>query len=61
LQKGPSQFKDEYQGQEIEVHYDAQNQTARILDSNGNELPTLMAFWFAWYAFHPETDIHTTD
>lgn len=61
LQKGPSQFKDEYQGQDIEVHYDAQNQTARILDSNGNELPTLMAFWFAWYAFHPETDIHTTD
>jgi len=22
-------------------------------------LPTLIAFWFAWYAFHPDTEIHT--
>jgi len=61
LQKGPSHFQDEYQGQQFEVDYDEQNQTARILDADGNELPTLMAFWFAWYAFHPDTEIYTAD
>lgn len=59
LEKGPPQFKDEYQGQQFEVYYDGRNQTARILDADGNELPTLMSFWFAWYAFHPDTEIYT--
>jgi hypothetical protein len=54
-----TQFTDEFQGEQIEVYYDDQNQTARILDAHGNELPTLIAFWFAWYAFHPDTEIHT--
>ena len=59
LKKSPSQFTDEFQGEQIEVYYDDRNQTARILDAHGNELPSLIAFWFAWYAFHPNTEIYT--
>ena len=30
---------------------------ARILDDTGQELPSVIAYWFAWYAFHPDTDV----
>ncbi len=53
--------KDEYRGQQFEVYYDDQNQTARILDANSNKRPTLIALWFAWYEFHPDTEIYTAN
>ena len=59
LKKSASQFTDTFQGQQFEVYYDNRNQTARILDANGDEIPTLIAFWFAWYAFHPGTEVYT--
>lgn len=59
LGKGPPRFHDTHQGQAIEVVFDKKNQTARILDENGKEISTLMAFWFAWYAFHPGTEIYS--
>ena len=61
LAKGPRRFEDEFQGMLFVIEYDGQNQTARIIDANGQEVPTLMAFWFAWYAFHPDTEIFTAD
>jgi len=59
LEMSARKFADQFQGQQIEVVYDDHNQTARILDASGNEIPTLIAFWFAWYAFHPDTEIYT--
>jgi hypothetical protein len=59
LSKGPREFVDEFQGQSFEVRYDKKNKTARIVDENGDEQPTLISFWFAWYAFHPDTEIYT--
>lgn len=44
-------------GQSLQVEFDAKHQTARILDAQGRELPGVVAYWFAWYAFHPETEI----
>jgi len=61
LQKGSGRFTDEFNGTRFEVLYDNANETARILAENGNEMPTLMAFWFAWYAFHPDGDIYTAE
>ena len=61
LQKGSGRFTDEFNGTRFEVLYDSANETARILAENGNEIPTLMAFWFAWYAFHPDGDIYTAE
>ncbi len=59
LSKSPQEFVDEFQGQSFEVHYDRKNQTARIVGENGDEWPTLISYWFAWYAFHPATEIYT--
>jgi hypothetical protein len=57
LKKGASRFDDEFVGEEFSIEYDSKHQTARAVQADGSEIPTIMAFWFAWYAFHPDTDI----
>ena len=49
LKKGERRFDDEF---------DAEKQTARIVKGGGSETPTMIVFWFAWYAFHRQTDVH---
>lgn len=61
LRKSPKEFRDEFQGQRFEVQYDKKNKTARIVSDNGDERPTLISYWFAWYAFHPDTEIYAAD
>ena len=61
LKKGPDKFADEFRDRRFEVTYDKKNQTAKIVDIDGNEVPSLLAFWFAWYAFHPDTEIYTAN
>jgi len=58
LKKGENRFADKFAGEEFSVEFDAKHQTARIVKADGPEIPTTMAFWFAWYAFHPETDVY---
>lgn len=61
LQKGPTRFADGFQDTAFEVLFDDKHQTARIIDTDGTEIPTTIAFWFAWYAFHPESEIFTAE
>jgi hypothetical protein len=61
LERGPAEFTDRFAGKDLRVRYDDENKTAKILTSDGTELPTLIAFWFAWYAFHPGTEIYTAE
>ena len=58
LKKGASRFDDEFAGEKVSVEFDAKHQTARVIKPDGSEIPTTTAFWFAWYAFHPETEIY---
>jgi hypothetical protein len=55
---GAGEFSDEFQGRSVTVFYDNENESARIVGDKGQEIPTLIAFWFAWYAFHPDTEIY---
>ena len=43
--------------QPIRVQFDRAHRTARALDAQGRLLPSVMAFWFAWVAFHPDTAV----
>jgi uncharacterized protein DUF3179 len=61
LRKSPELFADQFQGQEFEVRFDKKNDAASIVNANGDELPVLIAYWFAWYAFHPESEIYAAD
>jgi len=58
LAKSPAQFDDELAGERVLVKWDEQNQSASIYNKSGEPLPTTIAFWFAWYAFYPETAIY---
>ncbi len=42
---------------EIILEFDAANNTGKVLDGNGSEIPTVICYWFAWVAFHPDTEI----
>jgi hypothetical protein len=35
--------------------------SAELRDESGNLLPAIRAFWFAWYTFHPDTDVFEAD
>lgn len=59
LEKSPPFFADEFRGVEIIVNFDEENESASITNEAGEALPTMLAFWFAWYAFHPETEVYT--
>ena len=58
LEKGPGSFKDQVGGQELVISFDPNSRTARVRDSKGKELPGVVAYWFAWFSFHPETDVY---
>lgn len=38
--------------------YDPDAKNFNIRDADGNEIPAVQAFWFAWQAFHPETEVY---
>ncbi|MES9818437.1 MAG: DUF3179 domain-containing protein [Candidatus Thiodiazotropha sp.] len=57
LSKTDGLIEESLAGQQLTVKYDMQNQTANAYDLSGDLLPSTTAFWFAWYAFHPQTEI----
>lgn len=50
---------DQVNGRTIQVHFDGEARSAWVTDEDGRPLPSVMAFWFAWYAFHPDTQVYT--
>jgi hypothetical protein len=50
--------RDRIADERIEIRFDALHQTARAFDENGEELAGVIAFWFAWYGFHPDTAVY---
>jgi ammonia channel protein AmtB len=44
-------------GTPVTVRFDAETRSAVAFDEHGNELLGVTSFWFAWYAFNPETAV----
>lgn len=57
LAKTRGEISDTFAGQTLTVRYDAAHKTGTVLDQAGRVLPAITAFWFAWYAFHPQTQV----
>ena len=51
--------EDTFAGYRVVVHYDAVNNKADVVDDEGQSLASVTLYWFAWYAFHPETAVFT--
>lgn len=58
LEKSGSVVQDEIGGKPVTVRFDKRGQSAEIFDEQGNQLPGVLAYWFAWYAFHPDTSVY---
>ena len=52
-------IQDSIAGQVVRVRYDSDNRTGRVLAADGSELPTTISYWFAWQAFHPDSEVYT--
>lgn len=48
---------DEFAGQQFIIYWDDKNQQASISDFSGNQVAAIEGFWFAWFTFHPETEV----
>ena len=44
-------------GESVTIEWSEKDQSARILSQEGDEIPTVIGYWFAWFAFHPDTEI----
>ncbi len=58
LARVKSPFKDKVGKQTVWVAYDSESRTATIKDASGKELPSVVGFWFAWFAFHKDTEVY---
>ena len=50
-------FTDKIAGQTIRIEWDDANDSAWITDAHGEPMASLTSFWFAWFTFHPQTQI----
>ncbi|ANG64458.1 hypothetical protein A8C75_19590 [Marinobacterium aestuarii] len=57
LGKVESPLQDRLGDTPIVVHFDPAHGAASIRDNNGSLLPAVTLYWFAWAAFHPDTQV----
>ena len=61
LQRADTPIEEDMAGRRITIHYDADSVSAEARNEDGELLPGVMAYWFAWYTFHPDTSIFRAD
>ncbi|MDA8597235.1 DUF3179 domain-containing protein [Candidatus Pacebacteria bacterium] len=54
---GEQSLEDTIGGSTITLSWDEEVQSVTVLDVEGVEIPNFTLFWFAWAAFHPDTDV----
>jgi len=50
-------FDDSINGTGLTIEWREKEKFARAISSDGEEIPTVIVYWFAWYAFHPTTEV----
>lgn len=56
---GEEKFVDSVNGRSFTIHWNKQEQSGYMTDEDGVVVPVVQSYWFAWYAFHPETKVFT--
>jgi len=57
LKKANTPFDDTVGGKEITIHFDKSSNSAFVTEKDGEKIPSLMAYWFAWHTFHPNAKV----
>jgi hypothetical protein len=56
--EGPLTIDDIIEGHRVRIRFDPAHETAEAFDATGEPLAATTLFWFAWFAFHPETLVY---
>ncbi|MCU7959784.1 MAG: DUF3179 domain-containing protein [gamma proteobacterium symbiont of Bathyaustriella thionipta] len=59
LPAGKGRLMDHFSGRILTIDYDSEALRATVSDKNGEIMPVINAFWFAWYGFHPQTLVYS--
>ncbi len=52
-------LEDHVGGEAVKILYDPAADSARVLDAQSGELlPSIVVYWFAWAAFHPQAEVY---
>ncbi len=60
LPDAKTSIDDSFAGRRLTVQYDKSSASADVFDSSGREWPSVTLFWFAWVAFHPDTQVYVS-
>jgi hypothetical protein len=55
--EGPQTLLDTLAGKRLRIEYDLPSRSGRVFGESGAEIPVINSFWFAWYGFHPQTEV----
>ena len=58
MAKGAGEIADTLAGRTVRIRYSREHQSAEAFDAKGQPLVATTLFWFAWAAFHPETELY---
>jgi hypothetical protein len=58
LKKHAGVIEDRLGGESIRIEVDAEGQVVDVTDANRKSVPHVYAYWFAWQAFHRDTDVY---
>lgn len=53
-------FSDKVANKTVIIEFNSDERSARIFDVNCEPLTATTLYWFAWYTFHPDTEIYKT-
>ncbi|MCH7742895.1 MAG: DUF3179 domain-containing protein [Proteobacteria bacterium] len=56
---GKAEFTDSFAGSNLKISWNEEAQSGNITNTDGKALPVISSYWFAWFTFHPETEIYT--
>lgn len=57
LKKVKGIIKDKFNQKDIYIEYDKKHSSAAVKNEKGEMIPSITLFWFAWIAFHPESEV----
>ena len=54
---GKQHFSDTVNGSRFNFEWDSENRSITITDDKGEAVAGIQGFWFAWFAFYPDTEV----
>ena len=58
LKRKTGTLKDKIGDNPVQVVLSEDGQVLRVLDHQARTIPAIFAYWFAWQAFHPDTEVY---